>query len=316
MVDIQDRTFTEHIAKPDHIIVATDLNDLDLLVPYAICQAKAYSAQITFIHSLSFHGIANEADTGREECAAQKQLDVLLSKVEAEGINCNSEIAYAFSPEDALSQAARRFRRGRLIMATHGRGRLGQIMLGSVARELLAFLDIPVFAVGPNVGLQAPYCNPRRILHPVSLSDGQERSVEFAITLAEVHGAELILMHVHEPGADGEGESVRIRRLLEVTGVVSISRHIHIAYGNVVEEILNAVSLFGADWLILGTSPIAAAPMSYTPFSPTNKAYRLMAAANIPVLTFPHRTHSMNVPAVQRTMRQSLTDMRESQSNE
>lgn len=296
MVDIHDKTAGEQLAKPDHIIVATDLRDLDLLVPHAICQAKAYSAHLTFIHSLSPYGIlTNEAGTGREECAAQEKMDALLSRVEAEGISCNSEIAYAFSPEDALSQAARRFRRGRLIMATHGRGRLGQIMLGSVARELLAFLDIPIFAVGPNVASQASYRNPKRILHPVSLSNGKKTTVAFALKLAEVHGAELMLMHVHESGADDESEPERMRRLTEETGLVfSVPTHTHIAYGDVVEEIINAARHFDADWLILGTSPIAAAPMSCTPFSATNKAYRLMAAANIPVLTFPHRTQSMN----------------------
>lgn len=296
MDDIQDQTVGEQLAKPDHIIVATNLRDLDLLLPHAICQAKSYSAQLTFIHSLSPYGVlANEAGTGREESAAQEQIEVLLSRVEAEGISCDSEIAHALSPEDALSQAARRFRKGRLIMATHGRGRLGQIMLGSVARELLAFLDIPIFAVGPNVGSQASYCNPRRILHPVSFSNGQERTVAFAARLAELHRAEFMLMHVHEPGTSHRAESAQIDQLMEGARAISgIPMRTHIAYGNVVEEITNTARLFGADWLILGTSPIAAAPMSYTPFSATNKAYRLMAAANTPVLTFPHRTHSMN----------------------
>lgn len=295
MVDIHEKTLAEHFAKPEHIIVATDLNDLDLLLPHAICQAKAYSAQLTFIHSLSPQSItAGVAGTGREECAAQEQMDVLLSRVEAERISCNSEIAYAFSPEDALSQAARRLRRSRLIMATHGRGRLGQIMLGSVARELLAFFDIPIFAVGPNVGLRASYCNPKRIICPVSFSNRRKATVEFALRLAEAHQAELMLMHVNEPGTKDEIEPERMRRLTVETGLVfSTQAQTHIAYGNVAEEILNTARIFDADWLILGTSPIAAAPMSYTPLSATNKAYSLMATANIPVLTFPHRVRSM-----------------------
>jgi nucleotide-binding universal stress UspA family protein len=168
-------------------------------------------------------------------------------------------------------------------------------MLGSVARELLAFLDIPIFAIGPNVGSQASYCNPRKMLCPVSFSNERRTTVEFALKLAEAHQSELMLMHVHEPGAE-DVEPERMRRLTEEAGLVfSVSTHTHIAHGNVVEEILNTARLFGADWLILGTSPIAATPMSYTTFSATNKAYKLMAAASIPVLTLPHRTHSMNL---------------------
>lgn len=118
--------------------------------------------------------------------------------------------------------------------------------------------------------------------------------MEFALKLAEVHGAELMLMHVHEPGTGDETEPERMRRLMEETGLAfGIQTHTHIAYGNVVEEIISMSRLFDADWLILGTNPIAAAPMSYTPLSATNIAYRLMAAANIPVLTFPHRVRSI-----------------------
>ena len=295
MIGIDDKA-GERLAKPDHILVATDLNDLDVLLPAAVCQAKLYNAQLTFVHSLVIGGNSfMEGGAGREDRAAHQQMVALSSKVEAEGLRCNTEIAYTYSPEHALSQAARQIQRGRLIMATHGRGRLGQIMLGSVARELLTFLDIPIFAVGPNAGPQASYCNPKKILHPISFSNGQEkRSLEFALKLAEVHGAELVLMHVHGPGKAGKIDSERIRQLMEEARAGSSTpTHTRVAYGNVAEEILNTARLYGADWLVLGTKPIAAAPMSYAPFTATSMAYRLMAAAHIPVLTFPHRIYSI-----------------------
>lgn len=292
MVDTHSQTVAERLDRPEHIIVATDLSDLDVLLPHAIAQAKAYGAQLTFIHAFVTHGIpAEKAGMGREECAAHEQMDELLSRMKAEGISCNGEIVYS-SPEEALSQAVRRFRAGRVIMATHGRGRLGQIMLGSVARGLLAFLDIPIFAVGPKAGRKTSYREPKKILHPVSFSHGQKNTVEFALKLAEVHGAELMLMHVHGPDAKEEIGPARILQLAEDARVVfSIPLHAHVAHGNLVEEIANTARVFGADWLILGTNPIAAAPMSYTPVIASNMAYRLMASANVPVLAFPRRVH-------------------------
>jgi nucleotide-binding universal stress UspA family protein len=87
----------------------------------------------------------------------------------------------------------------RLIIATHGRGKLAQVALGSVASEFLSCVDIPIFVVGPGAQHSTRQMTPRRILHPVSLAGDFRRSVCLALDLAQLHRGELTLLHVVDP---------------------------------------------------------------------------------------------------------------------
>lgn len=294
----QVQTPSEQLAKPEQIVVATDLTDWEFLLPHAIAQAKACGSQVTLVHSLMSAGIPALDVEGfaRVEEFADKTMNDLVEIVKAQGISCNSAIAHSFSPEDTLPEIARRFGAKRLIMATHGRGKMGQIMLGSVAHELLGFLDIPIFAVGPKASAHAEHCRPAKILHPVSFSGGYQETIEFARNIAELYGAELMLMHVLDPDLEDEINPKRtmawaknaLDDAIPDRTTLTVPLLTHVACGNVVDEILNTASVFRADWIVLGTKPLSTKPMSYAPLFANNKAYKLMAAANIPVLTLPH----------------------------
>lgn len=294
---IQGLTPSERLAKPEQIVVATDLTDWEFLLPHAIAQAKASGAHITLVHSLMSAGIPvlDVSSFAQVEEFADKTIKDLVDIVKAKGISCNSVIARVYCPEDTLPEIARRFGAQRVIMATHGRGKMGQIMLGSVAHELLSILDIPIFAVGPKAANHAEHCSPKKILHPVSFSSGYQESIEFARNIAELYGAELILMHVLDPDL---GDDINPKRTIAwaktalddaIPDRTTIPLRTHVACGNVVDEILNTASMFRADWIVLGTKPLSTKPMSYVPLFPDSKAYKLMAAANVPVLTLPHK---------------------------
>ncbi len=295
----EGQTPNEQLAKPDQIIVATDLSDCDFLLPHAIAQAKICGAQLTLIHALLSAGVpALDVDGFAQlESQAEEKMKELEDRVKAQGINCQSVVTHTFFPEDTVPEIARRIGAKRLIMATHGRGKIGQIMLGSVSHELLSILDIPIFAVGPNAANHAEHCRPAKILHPVSFSRGYQESVEFARNIAEIYGAELMLMHVLDPDL---GDQIVPKRTLQwaknaLDDVISdrttltVRLLTHVACGNVVDEILNTAAVFRADWIVLGTKPFATSSISYAPLLADNRAYKLMAAANIPVLTLPHR---------------------------
>lgn len=295
----QVQTPSEQLAKPDQIIVATDLNDCDFLLPHAIAQAKTCGAELMLVHALliarvpalDVYGFAQLEDR------AEEKMKELEDRVKAQGIGCSSLITHAFFPEDTVPEVALQIGAKRLIMATHGRGKMGQIALGSVAHELLSILDIPIFAVGPNAANHAEHCRPAKILHPVSFSRGYQESVEFARNIAELYGAELMLMHVLDPDL---GDQIDPKRTVQWAKnalddaipdrtPLTVPLLTHVACGNVVDEILNTASVFQADWIVLGTKPISTKPVSYAPLFANSRAYKLMAAADIPVLTLPHR---------------------------
>lgn len=292
----QAQSVMEELAKPNQILVATDLADCEFLLPYAIEQAKVCGAQLTLVHSLMNAGIPefDVAGFAEVERKAEEKMAKAVERVKAEGISCNNQISHTFFPEDTVPAAVRRTGAKRLIMATHGRGRIGQIMLGSVAQRLLRVLDVPIFVVGPQVDAdpEHEHFSPKRILHPVSFSEGYQESVEFARDVAELHGVELILSHVLDPdladkvnprrteqwAKNALDEAINDRTTLRVPLVT------HVDCGNVIDEILHTAKVFRADWIVLGAKVFAD-----TPILANSIAYKLMAAAKVPVLTLPHR---------------------------
>jgi len=50
---LQGHTPDEQFAKPGRIVLASDLTDLDFLLPHAIAQAKAYGATLTLAHAVA-----------------------------------------------------------------------------------------------------------------------------------------------------------------------------------------------------------------------------------------------------------------------
>lgn len=303
----QGQTPNEQLAKPARIVVATDLKDTDLLLPHAIAQAKTCGAHLTLVHAAMTAGV-DAFDAGgvvmtpeelRSELKAETAMEDLVARVKAQGISCDSVVTHISYPEDVLPREVRRAGAQRLIMATHGRGKVGQITLGSIAHELLSVLDIPIFAVGPNAGCGPRHCSPKTILHPVSFSEGYQESAEIARNIAELYGAELILMHVLDPDL---GDETNPRQTVQWAKqalddaipdktTLMVPLLTHVACGNVVEEILNTAAVRRADWIILGTRHLPKAPLLFNSI-----AYKVLARANAPVLALPNtvRQHKEN----------------------
>ncbi len=290
------RFHTLNFAAPERILVATDLTDCDYLVPYVVAQAKASNARVTLVHAIA------PANSFPAEAGAMPYLDregidrdaraVLLkmsSQIEAHGIVCNIDLQHGFA-SDVVREALLDTGATRLIVGTHGRGKLGQFALGSVANELLKTVEVPIFAVGPGVLNSADHATPRKVLHPVSLVGDFQKSVDFAVDLAQSYGAELTLLHVMTPefGSKGSERSLTWARnaLSElVPGGAELAKPVQFitVYGKVTEEILNAATHIAADWIVLGVdSDFPAWSLK------DSMAYKVLAAATCPVCTIRH----------------------------
>jgi nucleotide-binding universal stress UspA family protein len=180
-----------------------------------------------------------------------------------------------------------------LIMGTHGRGKLGQFALGSVANELLKTVNVPIFAVGPRALASLDHAVPRKILHPVSLDGACQKSIDFALDVAQVYGAELTLLHVMSPDATRSNNSERTltwarNAMLAMTpqGVPFVPPIQTMAScGRLVEEILSAANRTQADWIILGVDG------DYPMWSlKDSTAYKVLAAATCPVFAVRHES--------------------------
>src|ERR1700761_1517480 len=132
------------LAAPDRILVATDLTDGEYLLPHAIAQAAASQARVTLVHGILPADLMF-VETGALSLTNQKAIDDgvrlellrLAAKIEEHGIPCEIVAEHGFAADVVLKQIGAT-RANRLIMGTHGRGKLAHMALGSVASELLS----------------------------------------------------------------------------------------------------------------------------------------------------------------------------------
>lgn len=88
-----------------------------------------------------------------------------------------------------------------VVMATHGRGGLSRVWLGSVAGELVRNASTPLLLVRPEEsGSRTQPARPfGRVLIPLDGSGAAEEAIEHAITVAGDEGVEFLLLHVMTP---------------------------------------------------------------------------------------------------------------------
>ena len=105
----------------------------------------------------------------------------------------------AGQPGPALAAAVGSLRVDLVVMATHGRGALSRVWLGSVADYLLRHLHAPVLLVRPGESAQV-YGGTRleRVLVPLDTSSTSEEALGPALAVMDP-GATLTLAHVVEP---------------------------------------------------------------------------------------------------------------------
>jgi nucleotide-binding universal stress UspA family protein len=99
----------------------------------------------------------------------------------------------------ALCEEADRIEADLVVMATHGRGAMGRLWLGSVADYLVRHLSVPVLLVHPD-RLQRPIEPPlHSILVSLDLSRESETILEPVVQLAQLTQGHVTLVHVIEP---------------------------------------------------------------------------------------------------------------------
>jgi nucleotide-binding universal stress UspA family protein len=290
-----------HLAKPETIVVATDLTDAEILVPHAVAQAKATGARIRLVHaidpretfSVESRMVVYQSRT-EEESRVELALRGMASEIETQGVACEVRWRHGY-PADVVPEQIAESGATRLIMASHGRGKLGQFLLGSVANHLLGKVSVPVFIAGPQSLPSGSHATPRRILHPVSMNGDYKESAKLAIQLARLYRAELTMLHIPDrdiekslhPGCTLCWAKNLFAKLVPEGADVVPPLRIDLAFGDKVEQIRDAAKRTEADWIVMGVDE----GFSLWPLT-ENTAYRVLSVAGCPVLAIRRRAHS------------------------
>ena len=128
---------------PSVILVATDLSDLDRLMPFTFEQAAQTGARLLLLHVLTgaaamltdAAGMPYYYPAGVMQYAATS-LEPFCQEAQDRNIACNALVREG-SAAQQIAIAARQFRADRVILGTRSPGRLGKLLLGSVAAQVL-----------------------------------------------------------------------------------------------------------------------------------------------------------------------------------
>ncbi|MGA7524646.1 MAG: universal stress protein [Acidobacteriaceae bacterium] len=280
--------------RPGKIVVATDLTDTDYLVPYAVAQARASGASLILVNAVLPHesmpvesGAVPYYDPLRMDRDARLLLENIARELRDQGIECATAVRHGFAP-DVIAEVVKNAEAARLIVGTHGRRGLRKFVLGSIARQLLDRVDIPVCTIGPRAH-HLPADPPHAILHPVSLSGLHKTSTALALELARQFGARLVLLHVvppesatsRDPGKAVNAATEELNRLIPAEARASTQVMVRIAPNNVVSELLSVAEEIEAGFIVLG---VHAPAHSWLPGTEP-AAYKILVSAPCPVIS-------------------------------
>lgn len=283
---------------PDRILLATDLDDADYLLPHAIAQARASGAALTIVHvtppaeSIPLDASAiYPADAAAITQEATWALEGMAARAYSSSVTCDIMVCKG-SPQHIVPELVKTRGADRLILGTHGRQHLERLLLGSVAQEILRKVDVPVCTIGPHAHIAPSHETPQKILHPVSLRSGYEQSVSLAMEMAQFYQAEITLLHVLDHDLQDEYRSPRaaewtrteLQRLIPDEAPLWTYVTAQVETGGVVDHVLNVATEMQADLIVLGLD----AEGSFWPVQGDGTACAIIARAGCPVFTVRH----------------------------
>jgi nucleotide-binding universal stress UspA family protein len=286
-------------SQPRVILVATDLTDLDRLMPFALKQAQESGGRLILLHVLAAGvGIAMDAagmpyynPTGALE-DAQQAMTPCCEMARQLGVACDAMVREGNAAQQ-IESAAGQFQADLILLGTRGRGKLGKLFLGSVAEQVLRSVDLPVMTVGPEAHLPPEEPGAQRVvLYATTLKDTCRPSAALACQIAASQRANLVLLHVLPPVDEMERKGLptglesaalhELRQLASETDAGCCTTvDAHVVHGNPSIEILAEASERKASLIVLG----ATQRLTLEKLARNRTIYRILAHARCPVLT-------------------------------
>jgi nucleotide-binding universal stress UspA family protein len=188
-----------------NILFATDFSEVSQhALMHALAMAKRFDAKLTVVHvappesqvPIPMEPVPLEMDWQKQRAAESMKH---LEEFEPLHMYPHETVLKQGNPWPEMAGLIDSRSFDLIVLGTHGRGMFGQLLLGSVAEEVLRHAPCPVLTVGPDV-LPALLDHQQlsHVLYATDFSDDSKHAFPFALSLAEENDAELTLMHVLE----------------------------------------------------------------------------------------------------------------------
>jgi nucleotide-binding universal stress UspA family protein len=177
-----------------------------------------------------------------------------------------SHIVLAGAPAAIIAEYADRIEADVILMPSRSRGALGQLLLGSVTRDVLTRTMRPVWVVNKRRLTSNPDFRSRRVLCGVELGVRGRKVVRYAARIAAGWDAALVIVHVTPEiseamlaiyGLDETGEIELLpdearQRLAPIAAEIAVPFELDITTGNVADCLRRAAKKHGAGLVVIG----------------------------------------------------------------
>ncbi|HEX7669750.1 MAG TPA: universal stress protein, partial [Polyangiaceae bacterium] len=170
-------------------------------LPHAIWLARVFGSRVTLLHVMQpvhEHSGARITDPLGWEVSRREAtvyLDALAKEAGAAwGLSIDSRVEQG-RPAERITAIAREIGADLTVIASHGEGGLAAWNLGSTAQQVLAVSRGSVL-VARSASRAPGAVSPRHILVPLDGSTRSESVLPTVVRIAEVHDAEVLLVHV------------------------------------------------------------------------------------------------------------------------
>lgn len=182
----------------------------------AVALARETGAEVSVLHVFTFAPVAHSVAVGASIPMEPMRLDpssraavtgdmaTFIDEVDTSGINLSTTLFEGDAVTRILDRATD-WNADVIVMGTHGRSGFERLLLGSVAEKVLRKAPCPVLTVPPRVVSATHGLSFARILCPIDFSPASLRALDYAASLAAVHGPGIIALNVVELFAEGGG---------------------------------------------------------------------------------------------------------------
>jgi len=167
-------------------------------LPFATFLARATHARLVLLHAYRPRTLQPEADP--ELDLIQEHAD-LASGLRERGVHASTWLSYA-EPGPAIVETAADLRADLIVMSTHGRGGVGQLMYGSVAEYVARHSTVPVILVTSKSRSRWADQLPLHVVVPLDGTSHAEAALGPAVDLARALQADLLLLTATESSLD------------------------------------------------------------------------------------------------------------------
>lgn len=164
-------------------------------LPFATFLARATQARLVLLHAYTSQSGSPEADP--ELDLIQEHAD-LASGLRERGVHASTWLSYD-EPGSAIVDSAADLQADLIVMSTHGRGGVGQLIYGSVAEYVARHSTVPVILVTSRSRTCWADDLPVRVVVPLDGSAHAESALGPAAVLAQALQADLLVLKAADP---------------------------------------------------------------------------------------------------------------------